>query len=343
MSLKALLNTLSSSSRTLPIVILYVTEGCNLRCITCSYRNALPGELTLAEITELAGALKQFRLRHIVYSGGEPLLRHDLPDICDVFQNLGVKQTLLTNGLLLEKRSDELMPYFAEIIVSIDGPLEHVHNIIRGVESFQQILKGVRKAVGYAKRPIISIRTVLQKQNFRYVIEMVRFARSLGADRISFLSADVLSDSFGRHTRGPVASNETIILNEDEASEFRNLVDHMASECRNDFQAGFISESPDQLYHMVQYFEALTGKAPFPRNHCNAPMVSTVITSTGELQPCFFLPAFANLRNAPLKDLLNNSQICSTRREVRAYALERCHTCVCTLHVQPLTALLDRF
>src|SRR5205085_9301204 len=119
MNIRAFLNTVSNTSRTLPIVILYVTESCNLKCITCSYRDALPGELTLDEIKELAAHLRDLGLKHIVYSGGEPLLRRDFTEICKAFEEYNVKQSLLTNGLLLEKRAKDIYKYFSEIIVSI--------------------------------------------------------------------------------------------------------------------------------------------------------------------------------------------------------------------------------
>ncbi len=342
MNLQALLNTLTLTSRTLPIVILYVTEGCNLRCMTCSYRSPLPGELTLDEIRRLAVALKDLGLRQIVYSGGEPLMRRDFPAICEVFKMTGVKQTLLTNGLLLGKRWNEIEGYLSEVIVSIDGPDKHIHDAIRGVESFDRIIEGFRMAAAASPRPSMSIRTVLQKKNFRAVIEMVRLARSVDADRISFLAADVLSESFGRDRSGPAAETGSILLSEVETLEFRGLLEQMISECREEFDDGFISETPERMYHIVRYFEAAIGRGGYPRNYCNAPMVSAVITSTGDLLPCFFLPPFANIRDGALPDLLNVPGIRSIRRDVRAYKLERCKTCVCTLHVQPVSALLDR-
>jgi MoaA/NifB/PqqE/SkfB family radical SAM enzyme len=287
--------------------------------------------------------LKEYGLRHIVFSGGEPLLRRDLPQICNIFGDLGVKQTLLTNGLLLEKRLPEIQKYFSEIIVSIDGPDEKTHNGIRGAKSFEQIVKGVRQAIDSPDRQPISIRTVLQKRNFRKVTEMVDFAKLLRVSRISFLSADVLSNSFGRDTRGTVAPDESIILTEPDTNEFRSIIDRMVSEYRDEFQGGFISESPAKMYHIVKHYEAIIGKAPFPRNSCNAPMISAVITSTGEILPCFFLPSFGNVRDGSMENLTNNITIRSTRRDVRKYTLERCHTCVCTLHVQPHAALFDRF
>jgi len=342
-NIKAWLNTLSLQCRTLPIVILYVTEGCNLRCMMCSYREVLSHELSLDEIQDLGNALKHYGLRHIVYSGGEPLLRRDFPEICSVFKSLNVKQTLLTNGLLLTKRFPEIKDYCSEIIVSLDGADAKTHNTIRGVDSFDQILKGIQLVTEFPSQCRISIRTVLQKNNFYQLLDMVELAKKLRVDRISFLSADVLSNGFGRDTRGAMVTADRITLNEEETVEFRKLVETMVLKYRDEFRTGFISDPPEKLFHIVQYYEALIGKAPFPRNYCNALMVSAVITASGAIQPCFFLPKFGNVRNTTLKDLVNNSQICSTRRDVKDYTLERCQTCVCTLHVNPIAALLNKF
>src|ERR1041385_6468374 len=332
---KAWLNTLSVKSWSLPVVIFYVTEGCNLKCVTCSYREAFPNELSLSEISGLAKTLDDFGLRHIVYSGGEPLVRRDFREICEIFRRYNVKQTLLTNGLLLEKRSDELQNYFNEIIVSLDGADREIHNAIRGINSFDQIILGIKRIVHSGQSQRISIRTVLQKQNYHQVMDMVVLAKSLGVSRISFLAADILSDGFGRDTRGAVVPNESIMLDNEETANFRHLVEQMISFYNPEFENGFIAESPDKMFHIAQYFEALNGKRQYPRNHCNAPDVSAVITSTGDLKPCFFLPAFGNIRQNSLRDLVNNATIKETRKRVRKYTLERCHTCVCTIKARP--------
>ncbi len=342
-NIDAFLNTLTLSCRALPIVTLYVTEGCNLKCISCSYRQALPEELSLAEIKELAATLKQFGLQHIVYSGGEPLLRRDFPEICRVFAALPVRQTLLTNGVLLEKRFAELESFFTEIIVSIDGANENTHNAIRGSECFAQILAGVKRVTGARNRPRVSIRMVVQKQNFRELPQMVGLAKSLNVDRISFLAADVLSDSFGRASRGKVVPDQRIMLDENEVGEFHSIVRRLSIDCRAEIERRFISESIDKLFHLVHYFEALLGKRPFPRNSCNAPMVSAVITSTGKIEPCFFLPAYGDARSRPVHETINGSDALRTRRQVREYSLDRCQTCVCTLHVSPMNALFNKF
>jgi MoaA/NifB/PqqE/SkfB family radical SAM enzyme len=309
----------------------------------CSYREPLPNELSFSEIEQLARQLKRFGLRYIVFSGGEPLLRKDFSNICETFSQLNVKQTLLTNGLLMEKRFDEIGKYFSEIIISLDGPNAETHNAIRGLVAFDQIVKGIKKVTSSNNHPQLSIRFVIQKKNFRLISEMIEFTKSLGVNRISFLPVDIISDSFGRYNKEVIVKNEKLMLNYEESIEFRKIITEIISQHQHDFEMKFISDSPQSLLNRVQYFEALLGKNSFPKNYCNAPNVSAVITSTGEMQPCFFLPQFANVRKNSLAESLNNSQIRSTRKKVQNLKLERCKTCVCTLDVQPFSALFDKF
>ncbi|MBI5214267.1 MAG: radical SAM protein [Ignavibacteriae bacterium] len=343
MNYKAYLNTLGNRCWTLPIVILYVTEGCNLKCQMCSYRKPLPNELSLDEIRKLADELFGFGLRHIAFSGGEPLLRKDFPEICQLFSREKVKQTLLTNGLLLSKRYIEIQSYFHEIIVSLDGATSEVQTSIRGVDSFETILQGVEKVVSASKRPLISFRIVIQKSNFRQMPMMIELARSLKIDRISFLAVDVRSVAYGRLETGQTVSESSVNLNHEECIEFAEIVKQLSVDYRNEFQNGFISESSEKLNHIAQYFRALLGEADFPRNHCNAPNVSAVITSTGDILPCYFLPKFGNIREEIIRSIVNSESICQTRKKVKEYSLKQCQQCVCTLQVPAMNAFMDRF
>lgn len=346
MNYKAFLNTISSKAHCMPVVILYVTEGCNLKCISCSYRLPMPGELSLEEIKNLAAELSSFGLKHIVYSGGEPLLRRDFRDICEVFSYHKVKQTLLTNGLLLSKRAEEFIGVFEEIIVSIDGADAQTHNRLRGVNSFDLILEGISKALSINAAQQVSIRTVLQKQNFRQLEGFIELAKKTGVNRVSFLAADVSSEAYGRDNntvRGGVSADNTMRLNESEVLELKDIINKVSVKYKNEFDSRLISESPEKLIHIANYYAALNGNDAFPKNFCNAPMVSTVITSTGDIHPCFFLPKYGNIRNNSFKDLINSDPITTTRKQVKQMEPENCKKCVCTLYTSPRTALKDKF
>ena len=333
------LNTITDTIHSLPVAIFYVTEGCNLGCITCSYRDKLPDELSVEEIETLAGQLGALGLRRIVYSGGEPLLRRDFIEICKIFQKRPVKQSLLTNGVLLGKRIDEIAPFLDEIIISLDGADAATHDAIRGVRSFDIIIENIRLTRQRYPGISISLRTVIQKKNFHQLRDIVELGIALSLQRVSFLSVDVLSEAFGREHGIATAGESELLLSQGEIEEFRDSINKLAETHSKYFASGFISESVPKLTHLADYFEAALAGKNFPHVNCNAPMVSTVITSTGNVLPCFFLPPLGNIRKQSLQDILNGKEAKQTRRNVRNYAYERCHTCVCSLHVSPLAVL----
>jgi MoaA/NifB/PqqE/SkfB family radical SAM enzyme len=235
--------------------------------------------------------------------------------------------------------------YFHEIIVSLDGANPEMHNSIRGLNSFGLILKGIEKAVNQKEgNREVSIRSVLQKQNFRELPDFIKMAKSLNVNRISFLAADVTSDAFGReHGNGAAIQNSAIVPDKNDTAEFRQIINKLADEYKDEFAKGFISESPAKLLKIAEYYEALNGLNKFPVTYCNAPMMSTVITSTGFVHPCYFLPAIGNIRNNSVKELINFSDAKETRRKVRSFEMERCKTCVCTLNINAKAALAGKF
>ena len=88
-------------------------------------------------------SIQKFGVKHVVLTGGEPLLNRELDGICQFFRDLEIRTTLLTTGLLLFKRAESVADIFDDIIISIDGPPE-VHDRIRRVRgAFASIEKGV--------------------------------------------------------------------------------------------------------------------------------------------------------------------------------------------------------
>ena len=112
-----------------------VTDNCNSRCITCSqWKNKSTNELTTEEIYDTLAQLRDLGVIQVYFSGGEPLLRHDLSRLVERaaelrFQSIGI----LTNGLLLtENRARELLESgLTALGISIDG-LRETHDYVRG-------------------------------------------------------------------------------------------------------------------------------------------------------------------------------------------------------------------
>ena len=305
----------------------------------CSYRNRLPDELTIDEIDKLAEELSALGLKRIVFSGGEPILRTDLEDICKIFSKYNVKQTLLTNGVLVKKKIDTLAPYLDELIISIDGAKPETHDAIRGVNSLNLIIDGIKFTKENFPSLNISFRTVIQKNNFRELHDIIQLGAKLGITRVSFLPVDVYSEAFGRENKDTVNDN-SLLLNADEVNSLRNIINNIDKKF---FDSHFVSEPYNKLMGYADYFSSALSGNKFPPVYCNAPMMSTVITARGDVLPCFFLPKLGNIREKSLIQILNGDKAVTTRKRVRAFEPERCKTCVCSLNVSKRNALKGNF
>jgi len=87
-----------------------ITAQCNLRCIGCRYgRDFMPGhQLSLDTVRDLLDDGREGGAEVVRLYGGEPLLHPDLPAMVRHATALGVRPYVTTNGVLLERRLDEL-------------------------------------------------------------------------------------------------------------------------------------------------------------------------------------------------------------------------------------------
>lgn len=92
-----------------------VTDKCNLRCAYCMPVEGLPwipraDLLTYEEIAEVVGQMADMGLRRVRLTGGEPLVRRDLPDLVRRLRLVEAIEdvSLSTNAILLDGLADEL-------------------------------------------------------------------------------------------------------------------------------------------------------------------------------------------------------------------------------------------
>src|SRR6478609_1523815 len=103
------LSTLDTLGRPLGSLRISVTDRCNLRCAYCMPEEEyvwLPKQslLTFEEITRLATIFVGLGASKLRLTGGEPLLRHDLPTLVSMLsaQAKPADLAMTTNGMLLE-------------------------------------------------------------------------------------------------------------------------------------------------------------------------------------------------------------------------------------------------
>lgn len=109
---------------------LSVTDRCNFRCPYCMPRGA-PGSssflpkaeiLSFEELVTVASVFSELGVRKIRVTGGEPLLRRDLPQLIERLRALDVELALTTNGVLLPRFARDLRSAGLErVTVSLDA------------------------------------------------------------------------------------------------------------------------------------------------------------------------------------------------------------------------------
>lgn len=130
-----------------------VTTRCNLSCLHCHLSPKLKParEYPLSTWIDFISSLRG-KVVALIVTGGEPLLRKDLPLILRAAKQVGLVVKLLTNGTLLMKRIEELKevldPYIDIIQVSLDGGKKG-HEALRGRGTYEIVLDSIRKASKY--------------------------------------------------------------------------------------------------------------------------------------------------------------------------------------------------
>ena len=85
------------------------------------------------------------------------------------------------------------------------------------------------------------------------------------------------------------------------------------------------------LQRIHNYYRAVSGQAPFPAVHCNAPWVSAVLEPGGAVRPCFFHPPY--IGEGTLAASLNSHAAIEFRRNLDVRRDPTCQRCVCSLNL----------
>ena len=149
--------------REIKSVRISVTDKCNFRCTYCMPAEGLEwlGRdeiLTFEEIARLVGVLARLGVDEVRLTGGEPLIRRDLPTLVGMLSAIaGVRDlSLTTNGVLLDRLAGPLVEGgLQRLNVSLDS-LNHVRfTEITRRDALDAVLRGLEEAERYPElRPI---------------------------------------------------------------------------------------------------------------------------------------------------------------------------------------------
>ena len=318
---------------TLPVLVVHAHSSCNCRCVMCDIWKIKEAKIFgMRDLEPQLESIRRLRVRWIVFSGGEPLMNPELPQLCAILRREGIRLTLLSTGLLLKKNALVVAESFDDVIVSLDGPRE-IHDSIRRVEGAYVLLEaGVRALRDMRNDMRITARTTVQQANHRSLLETARAANKLSLNGISFLAVDVTSTAFNRALAWPKSRQAEIGLSLPELSALENEIGMLIRASQEEFAAGFIAESPDKLWQIVRHFRSQLGLEFSESPICNAPWVSVVIEADGAVRPCFFHASIGSLQGTTLEAVINGARARHFRQTLDIPNDPVCRNCVCSLN-----------
>ena len=156
-----------------------LTPRCNLSCIYCHAEGerSPSDSMTVAEIAEILRVAGKFGIRQVKFTGGEPLLRPDLPEILRAVPRT-MECSLTTNGTLLAGCAGDLKEAgLSRVNVSLDSLNHETYKRITGSDRLSDVIEGIDAALAAGLRPIKLNMVVLSGINESEVEDFITFVR----------------------------------------------------------------------------------------------------------------------------------------------------------------------
>ncbi|MHB1194246.1 MAG: GTP 3',8-cyclase MoaA [Longimicrobiales bacterium] len=163
-----------SFGRAIEYLRVSVTDKCNLRCVYCMPVEGMPWMgraelLTYEEIERIVRVLAGMGLKRVRLTGGEPLVRRDLPELARLLAAVpGIEDlSLSTNAMLLARHADDLRSAgITRLNVSLDSLRpERVEAIARRPGCFGPIMEGLEAAEAAGFDPLKVNVVLIRGQN----------------------------------------------------------------------------------------------------------------------------------------------------------------------------------
>jgi GTP 3',8-cyclase len=169
---------------------LSVTDRCNLRCQYCMPEDEyvwLPREsiLSFEELTRLTGIFARLGARKVRLTGGEPLLRQDLPTLVGMLGRIDAVAdvALTTNGLLLADLAPSLAAAgLRRVTVSLDTLRPDRFKALTRSSRHADVLRGIAAAAEAGLSPVKLNTVVIRGYNDDEIADLLEFARGFNAE-----------------------------------------------------------------------------------------------------------------------------------------------------------------
>lgn len=287
---------------------LHPTFKCNQQCIYCYNKKdreeSSAGELTTEEWFGVLDQAKEFGIRNVVFTGGEPLLREDIFELASHANGIGMRSQLLTNAVLIgEHNIGDIMNSFGTVGFSLDSHVEERNDFLRGRHSYRATIDAMRML----KRNdhVFSAKAVITKHNVWDLPGLVAF---------------YLEEFDG----GSIIPNLYIPPSLEMMDLLPALDDYMAAMEK-------VTEVVDRHYGGDKMALLRFHGIPDRQYQCGAAAGEISMGPDGSVYPCQALqkPEFnaGTVRNRSLEDIYYNSPVLQRVRGCTVDTIETCRDC----------------
>lgn len=159
---------------------LSITNKCNMACKYCSVRKlhkTCDKELSTKQWKEIITKLADWGVFQIGFTGGEPTLRKDLPELVEHVHKQGCVFNLTTNGWFLDERLvyKLVCSGMKQCQISLDSHLPKVHDKLRGNNSHNRVINSIKILKNYGVA--VGIDCVVSKNNIKDILKFIEWIK----------------------------------------------------------------------------------------------------------------------------------------------------------------------
>jgi radical SAM protein with 4Fe4S-binding SPASM domain len=290
---------------------LAITFQCQNDCVHCYAGGPhKTDELNTGQWKNVIDRLSDVGVFIVTFTGGEPTLRDDLPELLLYAQNKGIVTGLISNGRRLKDKAyvETLEKAGLDFVqVTLESHKSEVHDKMTNAPgSWRETVEGIRNAA--QSQIYVSTNTTLSKHNAADFLTTVDFIKSLDVDAFG-------ANSLIYSGKAPEAQDE-FALSTDELTALLPQIRDKA----NMLGLKFLWYTPTQYCQLDPVALGLGVKS------CTAALINACVGPNGDVYPCqSYFESLGNILTDPWIKIWHNPLAESIRK--RDYADEKCQDC----------------
>lgn len=257
-----------------------LTRLCNNNCVFCLDKEAQDG--TYVPLQDIENQLKQGRkqgIKKLILSGGEPTLHSDYLEIVAFGRNIGYDGIqIVTNGRMFAYKGfleQAVANGLTETTFSIHGHTKALYEKQTQIkDSYEQAMRGLLNALKN-KKLIVNIDIVINRINYRYLEEIIRFFIGLGVGEFDLLHVVPFGNAW--------KNKKDVFYNLDSASPYLEKAFSLQFEFpdiyiwTNRFPAQYLEGFEELMQHPIKLYDEIRGRRQMFEN----------FLERDKMMPCF--------------------------------------------------------